>query len=349
MRWSGGFTLVELMLVLFLISLLALTTATVVDQIQDQRRYEETKRRVGEIRQAVVATNTAADGQTIPRGFAADLGRIPNSLQELLEPGALPGWHYDASAGQWAGWRGPYLYSPPEQHGQLAIRDGWGSAGNGPNFGWRVRAIPDAGELWVVSLGKDLADGGDGYSTDYPTHPLVQGYDLLQDLKGWMISVRFENGSPVALPEEDRTFRLHLYYPREGRLDWLRTWPASPAERDMAEYLSLAVRISKHELPPAGVLQRVFPFGAATDKLVPCGVRSLALVCDDTGELVRCAPPTHSVVLTQRAQLAPLLLTFRFDDDPQTPSATNQGLRRSDRTPGHRSHRFRNVGVPRPS
>jgi prepilin-type N-terminal cleavage/methylation domain-containing protein len=309
-----AFTLLELILVLFILSLLALATVATTGQLDDQRRYEATKERLSRIKTAVVANPRLGEGTEAIAGFAADVGRGPNSIQELLEPGEVPAWHFDPAAEQWAGWRGPYLTVLPERNGVQAFRDGWGSPGDGPDFGWRVKAV--AGELWVQSLGKDWASGGAGYSADYPQQgPLVRPHDYLQNLKGWVVRVRFESTGGQPWPRQDESLRVRLYYPRNGSFGWLARWPASSAERDAMESLSLPETVTANEIPPGEWVERDFRFGLLYDKLVPCGVRSLGLVRDATGEVVSHSAQSHAVTLIPRMQVAPISITASVGDE----------------------------------
>lgn len=85
-----GFTLLELVLVLFLIALMASAALLLTEGVEDQARYDETKRRMELIRKAIVGdpSRTVNGGPEIS-GFVADMGRLPGCVAELLTPGAV--------------------------------------------------------------------------------------------------------------------------------------------------------------------------------------------------------------------------------------------------------------------
>lgn len=160
---QSGFTLLELLLVVFLLGVLAMTTFAVVQDGDDQQRFDATKTYYQLIKKAIVGDPTLTlNGETDLSGFVADMGRLPNCLRELIEISGcdgvvgvnaitglnddLPVWTQDAESQVWSGWRGPYLQGIPESGIGLAFRDGWKNVGaatasgaNNPdssNYGW---------------------------------------------------------------------------------------------------------------------------------------------------------------------------------------------------------------------
>lgn len=133
-----GFSLLELLLVLFIMGLMTATTMLMTGGVEDQAKYDETKRRMELIKRAIVGdvTRTVNGGPEIG-GFVADMGRLPAGLPELLEQGALLGWDVATSAVATSsagsipielhgGWRGSYLEVMPDADGGRAFRDGYG-------------------------------------------------------------------------------------------------------------------------------------------------------------------------------------------------------------------------------
>mgnify|MGYP000243957607 CR=1 FL=1 len=78
---QDGFTLLEMILVLFLIGLMASATLLLTENIEDQAKYDENKRRMELIRTAIVGqTNRTINGGAEISGFAADMGGYQSAL-----------------------------------------------------------------------------------------------------------------------------------------------------------------------------------------------------------------------------------------------------------------------------
>lgn len=203
-RRNNGFTLLELLLVVFLLGVMAMTTFAVVQEGDDQQRFEATQTYYQLIKKAVIGDAALTlNGESDLSGFVADMGRLPNCLRELIEitgcdaayvTDNLPTWTQDPESLVWSGWRGPYMQGIPESGG-LTFRDGWknkgaetGNGSNNPdasNYGWlfgsgsvdgvacsaanAVQLVPNA--LVVQSCGSngkvDAVPSGN-YADDYP-------------------------------------------------------------------------------------------------------------------------------------------------------------------------------------
>lgn len=173
----GGFTLLELLLVVAVLSAVAWMSLGVVSNNADQVRFEDTRNRLQAIRRAIIGdTSRTINGQPEVRGYVADMGRLPTNLQELIIQGAQPNYVPDADTGIWRGWNGPYL--PPGFGNTARYLDGWGNDDGSSDFGWDLNFdTPNAGDLTVKSLGRDgVANGAQPYDADYPfatTTPLI--------------------------------------------------------------------------------------------------------------------------------------------------------------------------------
>lgn len=233
-----GFTMLELVLVIALLGAMTLAATALFDTTLDQTRYDDTKVRLETLRRAMVGdpTRTINNAPEIS-GFVADMGRLPVSLQELLEAPANPAmlWGKDmldgvvsgVSGELWGGWRGPYLHTLPESGGAVAFRDGWGTAGDAPNYGWlygthaaaadtacgAVSATqPTANEIVLQSCGLGGAVSGVGYAADYPASGvLVTEDDWSDDLHGQTIVVQFNK-----VPNQTVSLKLRVYYTKDG-------------------------------------------------------------------------------------------------------------------------------------
>lgn len=150
-RRSAGLTLVEVLVVLFLLALLAQTAVLATEGLVEQGQRDATARSLEGIEEAVLGVPSRVDstGRTLIRGFVADIGRLPKAppppalpavwdpakaLQELWAvDDVFPRFgaaHAVAPAGDaevrvLCGWRGPYLRLGFERSQLL---DGWGRA-----------------------------------------------------------------------------------------------------------------------------------------------------------------------------------------------------------------------------
>jgi general secretion pathway protein G len=129
LRIKNGFTLVELLVVIVIISLLAQIVAPQLFKQIDKSKWELTPVKMKEVETAI---NT----------YFLNCEEYPKSLDDLLiNPGI-------------ANWSGPYL--KVEQ-----LKDPWGF-----EFGYNPAGTINPGSYDLVSYGKDGALGGDGYNAE---------------------------------------------------------------------------------------------------------------------------------------------------------------------------------------
>lgn len=80
-----GFTLLEIVLVLFLLALMASSTLFLTQNVEDQAKYDATKQRLQMIRTAIIGdTSRTINGQPEISGFASDMGRLPECLRGYI-------------------------------------------------------------------------------------------------------------------------------------------------------------------------------------------------------------------------------------------------------------------------
>jgi len=82
-RRTSGFTLLELLLVVFIMSVLAFSAVSLtetMDSSQDQYRYERAKNQAAELKKAII---DRVETQQVVRGFVADVGALPANMTEL--------------------------------------------------------------------------------------------------------------------------------------------------------------------------------------------------------------------------------------------------------------------------
>ncbi len=280
-RCANGFSLLEMLLVLFLIGLMASAGLMLTEGVEDQAKYDETKRRMEMMRRAIVGdpTRTVNGGPEIS-GFVADMGRLPGCVAELLQLGAektpatdprtfsspcdntvtLTEWHIDADTGIASGWRGPYIQILPERNGALRFRDGYGNsdASDAQNSGWAY-AVSGA----VVSLASETFDPVDS-GDDMTAAQLVVGSD-------WQInsiSVNFVNqNASNAMPDSDVDLNLRVYL---STLDEYVTGD---------DGLTSSLTISAGDIPVSDERSNTFSFDDSN--AIPMGRRGYAVVCHE--------------------------------------------------------------------
>ncbi len=115
-----GFTLLEVIMVLMVISILAATFAPSIFKTVDDARQEATRKEMEAIYQATVGK--PADGIY---GYVGDMGSLPGSLKYLNANPGVPAHNSKHLNGIGMGWNGPYLsfgYSADDY-----LRDAWGN------------------------------------------------------------------------------------------------------------------------------------------------------------------------------------------------------------------------------
>lgn len=188
---KSGFTLVELLVVVAILSAIAATAFSLVtDGRIATARIDDTLARLTTLRRAILGLESPAwDGAVRLSGFVADNGRLPESVSELVErpagfaeqksvmprfsatvgpdcvqTGATPISATDVSLMLTKGHRGNYLAGIAHNEGSTPVfRDGWGNRSTADpanpdadkkNFGWLFTqsTTPDS-NLIITSLG----------------------------------------------------------------------------------------------------------------------------------------------------------------------------------------------------
>ena len=131
-RDDGGFTLLEMLVVLAIMGLLAAIIAPQVLKYLGSSRTQTAKVQIQNVDAALQL-------------FRLDVGRFPTQEEGLSALVTAP----PAAAG----WNGPYLQKPS------ALNDPWGTP-------YLYRIPGKHGELDVYSLGSDKSEGGTGEAAD---------------------------------------------------------------------------------------------------------------------------------------------------------------------------------------
>jgi len=231
-----GLTLLELLLVVFILSLVAVSAVSLTGGVDQQFRYDQTRTRLADLRQAVVGNAWAGpDRSQALFGYVADVGALPERIDVLvndptgetgMEPFALRPPVFDPDDGQsgdetqldeddknlWLpkGWRGPYVPVEPAGGDRLVLRDAWGTVNPDPaadraDHGWLVETLPES--MTITSLGRN----GEADATSAPDAPDapadVYDGDLTLDIEAadwrvdpafWRVTVTNTTGLAVA-------------------------------------------------------------------------------------------------------------------------------------------------------
>lgn len=179
-RQSSGFTLLEIIVAMALLSILAGAAAPYAVQQVRGARVRLTQERMRAVVQAMTGEPSASY-----YGYLADFGELPPSLADLNQINGKPAYAVDAVDAIGAGYNGPYVANPTP----TSLDDAWGtplryvagiaqvsSAGVDRNFGTaddlvfpdfaaatsgsltvNITGIPNAGGV-VCLLGEDDAD-----------------------------------------------------------------------------------------------------------------------------------------------------------------------------------------------
>ena len=186
---DGGFTLLELILVLVLIGIVAALAANLLANSLDQGRFEETQKRMEELKWGIAGNpDLVSNGVRTHFGYLGDVGEFPSSLDDLVtKPGSVAAWNASTEMG----WNGPYVKSNFQENPNAFKTDGWGNTLSYNN----TTAV-------ITSLGSDNAAGGSGYAADLNTE------DLSSKKTGTVrVVAAYTSGSPATGTV------LTIYYP----------------------------------------------------------------------------------------------------------------------------------------
>ncbi len=105
-----GFTLIEVIVILVVMSILAAVAIPVALMIFETAAEDATREEMINLKKAMIGDSnrqqSAARGNF---GFLGDMGRLPINLDELYRRGSLPSFSYDNVKQAGAGWKGPYI------------------------------------------------------------------------------------------------------------------------------------------------------------------------------------------------------------------------------------------------
>lgn len=122
LRYSQGFTLVELVIIIVTLGILAAVAVPSFVDFTDNSKATATRDELNRIKRAIIGNPAVVTGgEYIDRGFEGDVGFPPQSLSDLVvRPDTVA--LFDPLARY--GWNGPYLDSSGEHY----LTDAWGNA-----------------------------------------------------------------------------------------------------------------------------------------------------------------------------------------------------------------------------
>ena len=123
LKLSTGFTLIEMVMVIVVMSALAAVAVPRIDDFITNSKIQATKNEMLQIKAAISGTpDRTAGGRYVDRGYIGDVGAVPSSLTDLTtKPGPVPAYDYFSRTG----WNGPYLQI--DGTGEI-FKDSWDTA-----------------------------------------------------------------------------------------------------------------------------------------------------------------------------------------------------------------------------
>ncbi|MBI5576121.1 MAG: prepilin-type N-terminal cleavage/methylation domain-containing protein [Deltaproteobacteria bacterium] len=200
----SGFSLIEVIIVIAIISILASMAVPYAAKIIDKSREETTRKEMEEISSVILGDTKIQTG-----GFVGDVGRLPAGIDQLNVRTAPPlpappqGGGGGGFLGVKIGWYGPYVNTGFDPQGYL--NDAWGTA--------YAYGNPGAGQ--IRSAGPDRAMGN-ADDIIYPSGSVNIYGRLLVNLYVWdnTAGQYLPNPQPGAFPQ--MTASIAFYYSNNG-------------------------------------------------------------------------------------------------------------------------------------
>lgn len=120
MLGQGGFTLIELVIVIVVLGIIAAVAIPKFGNFAENSKINATKEEMIALKRAIVGNPAAVSGGAyIDRGFEGDVGFAPSSLTDLvIKPGSVSVYNQLTRLG----WNGAYI----DSSGGDYIKDAWG-------------------------------------------------------------------------------------------------------------------------------------------------------------------------------------------------------------------------------
>lgn len=182
---GAGFSLIEIVVVLAIFAALVGALVPLGHQVQTAADERETRRKLENIKRAMIGQGPGEPTfEARDFAFLGDIGRVPDSLPELVKKADLPTHSVNSNRRLGAGWRGPYLWPGFDGDTANLSRDEFGrplqyrtSFGSGSD-------TVISGDTVVALLRSRGADGA--LETDDDLTVLVRKNETTADLTGFV-------------------------------------------------------------------------------------------------------------------------------------------------------------------
>jgi prepilin-type N-terminal cleavage/methylation domain-containing protein len=116
---QGGFTLIELVIVIVTLGILAAVAVPRFTDMAKSSKINATRQELSSLKKAIIGDPSAvAGGAYVDRGFEGDVGFVPSRLQDLvIKPDSVAVYNPLSRLG----WNGPYI----ESTGGSYLTDAW--------------------------------------------------------------------------------------------------------------------------------------------------------------------------------------------------------------------------------
>jgi len=202
-RQDRGVTLLELLVVLMILSIVLTAAVKTWDVTLERGRAQTTASKLDQLVKVIVGDpDYIVAGQRADFGFVGDMGRVPNSLRELVV----------APSGSTT-WRGPYIHSTFNQSVDGYRIDGWGDT---IIYGREYYNNTDS--LFVRSYGG--RGGADRSRWQTLNFPYTDTALTQRQVTGRIVDMRGNSPDTTGINQLLRLY-VTLYWPRDGKLDSL--------------------------------------------------------------------------------------------------------------------------------
>lgn len=316
-RLSGGFSLIELLVVIVVVGILASVALQSITAIVQDARKLKTEREMEMLARAIVGDpSLTQNGQRSDFGYVGDVGAFPSNLQALYQ-----------NPGGYATWDGPYLESGLTEDNTGYRLDEWGAA------------YSYAGGITLSSTGsgstlsKKVADDTDDYLRNTVT-------GIILDAKDNPPGPVYADSIDVVIiyPDGAGSTTSKTYHPNMAGVFTLDTIPAGNRQvrviytPDLDTLSRQLTVLPRHKSGPTYRFASAYfdggaPSGTFTYTLRPNGVGSLSNLsasgCASNYQCVDEAIADESSTYVERASNQYRTDVYAIDDPPGTTGVVN--------------------------